>query len=92
MKGESKMTKTVKKLYITTTVIFLVLFSIFVFPPFMSWWNKPELTASGWPLSEITLIVVSLLMSVTFIIAILVENRITAKEKDIRKRGDKLDY
>ena len=86
------MTKSVKKLYITTTVIFLIMFSVFVVPPFMSWWNKPELTSLGWPITEITLIVVSLLMSATFIIAIFIENKITVKEKQMRERGEKLEY
>ena len=86
------MSKAVKKLYITITVIFFILLSVMIIPPFMSWWNKPELTSIGWPISEIAIIVFSLLMCATLILGIFFENKLTAKEREMRKRGEKLDY
>jgi len=86
------MSKAIKKLYIAITIIFFALLSVMIFPPFMSWWNNPAITSSGWPISEIAIIVFSILMCVTLLFGVILENKLTAKEREMRKRGEKLDY
>ena len=86
------MSKAITKLYVTVAVIFLALLSVMIFPPFMTWWNRPVLTSSGWPISELAIIAFSLLMCLVLLLGIFFENKVNAKEREMRKRGEKLDY
>ena len=86
------MSKTVKRIYIITTILIMALLAVETIPPLMAWWNRPLLLGSGWPISEIAIIVISLLMCIVMCVANVIENKITAKEKEMRKRGEKIDY
>lgn len=86
------MSRKVKTVYIITTILIMILLAFETIPPLMSLWNKPLLVGSGWPVSEIAIIVISVWMCAVMCVANVIENKITAKEKAMRKRGEKIDY
>lgn len=86
------MSKIVKKLYAITTTLIMVLLAFETVPPLMGIWNRPVLVGAGWPMSELAIIVISVLMCVVMCIANAIENNITKKEREMRRRGEKIDY
>ena len=74
------------------TILIVVLLLFMIVPGLMQMWNKPDLTSFGWPISEVAIIVDSVLMCVVLAGTNIIENYITKKEREMRERGEKIEY
>lgn len=86
------MSKRIKKLYAVSTFLIILLLLFMIVPGLMQLWNKPSLTSFGWPMAEIGIILDSVLMCVVLAGTNIIENRITKQEREMRERGEKIEY
>lgn len=84
------MSKKIKRLYICITIAIFILLAFLVCPPLM-FWNKPVMWG-GFPASEVFLFVDCVLQCLVMIIGLAIENKINKEEKEMRKRGEIIEY
>lgn len=85
------MSRKIKILYAATTGLTFIVLALIAVPPLMAWWNKPVLIG-GWPTAEIAVISLCVVMCIIMCGANILENCITRKEKEARKRGVEREY
>lgn len=84
------MSKAVKRIYLTASLIVLVIVVVLTAPPIVDAWNVYQLVGVV-PTTEIIVLVLSAVVAAVLIVSVVIENRVDEKEAAKRERGESID-
>jgi hypothetical protein len=86
------MTKRSKRLYITFGIYSFVVLFLTISPLAMKIWDREHPYIFGWPTAQLSVFLAACLLIIGLNTAYRIEGKINKEEKEMRERGEKLDY